>query len=230
MLIAALQGERNRMIRAVIFDMDGLMFDTERPSIAYWQEALAEQGFVMTDGMASRIRGRNEEGIEQVLCGLFGPGLNYPRAQAAQRARMARLDGAGLLRAKPGLYELLGWLGQKGIPRAVASSSRRVSVEGHLRTAGVLDAFDAVVTGDDVTRSKPDPEIFLKAAAALGALPGHTLVLEDSPNGVRAGAAGGFMTVMVPDMDPPTPELAALYTAEAGSLHEVLAMLQAGRL
>lgn len=218
------------MIKAAIFDMDGLMFDTERLSIAYWKEALAEQGFVMTDEMAGRIRGRNEEGIEQVLCGLFGPGLDYPAAQAAQRARMTRVDGAGLLRAKPGLHELLGWLREKGIPRAVASSSRRVSVEGHLRTAGLMETFDAVITGDDVTRSKPDPEIFLKAAAALGAVPEHTLVLEDSPNGVRAGAAGGFVTVMVPDMDPSTPELAALYAAEAGDLHEVRRLLEAGRL
>lgn len=218
------------MIEAVIFDMDGLMFDTERLSIVYWKEALAEQGFVMTDAQASRIRGRNEEAIRQVEEEMYGPELDYSRALAAQRARMDRVDAAGLLRVKPGLPQLLDWLKEQNIPRAVASSSRRASVEGHLRTAGILHTFSAVVTGDQVTRSKPDPEIFLKAAAALGAPPARCLVLEDSPNGVRAGAAGGFVTVMVPDMDPPTPELAALYTACARDLHEVLAWLQEGKL
>lgn len=218
------------MIEAVIFDMDGLMFDTERLSIVYWKEALAEQGFVMTDAQASRIRGRNEEAIRQVEEEMYGPELDYSRALAAQRARMDRVDAAGLLRVKPGLPQLLDWLKEQNIPRAVASSSRRASVEGHLRTAGILHTFSAVVTGDQVTRSKPDPEIFLKAAAALGAPPARCLVLEDSPNGVRAGAAGGFVTVMVPDMDPPTPELAALYTACAKDLCEVLAWLREGRL
>lgn len=218
------------MIQAAIFDMDGLMFDTERLSSFYWQQAAAEQGFVLADGMTNRIRGRNEEGIRQVLRELFGPGLDFPRALAAQRAKMARVDEDGLLRAKPGLHELLDWLRANGIPRAVASSSRRVSVEGHLRTAGLLEAFDAVITGDDVTRSKPDPEIFWKAAAAMDAPPERTLVLEDSPNGVRAGAAGGFVTVMVPDLDPPTPELATLFAAAAKDLHEVLAMLREGKL
>lgn len=218
------------MIEAVIFDMDGLMFDTERLSIVYWKEALAEQGFVMTDAQASRIRGRNEEAIRQVEEEMYGPELDYSRALAAQRARMDRVDAAGLLRVKPGLPQLLDWLKEQNIPRAVASSSRRASVEGHLRTAGILHTFSAVVTGDQVTRSKPDPEIFLKAAAALGAPPARCLVLEDSPNGVRAGAAGGFVTVMVPDMDPPTPELAGLYTACAKDLCEVLAWLQEGKL
>lgn len=218
------------MIQAVIFDMDGLMFDTERLSITYWKEALAEQGFGMTGEQAARIRGRNEEAIRLVAEELYGPALDYPRALAAQQARMDKVDRAGLLRAKPGLPQLLDWLRERGIPRAVASSSRRVIVEGHLRTAGILRAFNAVVTGDQVTRSKPDPEIFEKAAAALGADPSRCLVLEDSPNGVRAGAAGGFVTVMVPDMDPPTPELAALYTACVKDLYQVLALLQEGKL
>lgn len=218
------------MIQAVIFDMDGLMFDTERLSITYWKEALAEQGLVMTDEQAARIRGRNEEGIRQVCEALYGPTLDYPRAQAAQRARMDRVDREGLLRTKPGLPQLLDWLREHNIPRAVASSSRRFSVEGHLRTAGILRAFNAVITGDQVEHSKPDPEIFEKAAAALGADPSRCLVLEDSPNGVRAGAAGGFVTVMVPDLDPPTPELAALYTACVKDLYQVLALLQEGKL
>lgn len=217
------------MIEAVIFDMDGLMFDTERPSIRFWQEVLAERGFRLTDAMASRIRGGNEAHIRRTLEELFGPDLDFRAAQDAQYERMRRLD-EGALRIKPGLAELLAWLEERRIPRAIASSSLRGMIDGHLAAAGLAGRFDAILSGEMVSRSKPDPEIFLKAAAALGVPPARCLVLEDSPNGVRAGAAGGFVTVMVPDMDPPTPELAARFTAAARDLHEVLGWLRAGRL
>ena len=90
--------------------------------------------------------------------------------------------------------------------------------------------FKVIVSGEQFSASKPDPEIFLRAAEALGTVPGRTLVLEDSYNGVRAGAAGGFVTVMVPDLAQPDDEMRRLYTAECASLHEVRRMLEEGRL
>ena len=131
---------------------------------------------------------------------------------------------------KPGLDELLAWLEQRHIPMVVASSSRMASIRHHLDSWGLTHYFKAVISGEQFTSSKPDPEIFYRAAEALGTAPEHTLVLEDSYNGVRAGAAGGFVTVMVPDLAQPDDEMRRLYTAECASLHEVRRMLEEGRL
>ena len=111
----------------------------------------------------------------------------------------------------------------------VASSSRMASILHHLNGWGLTHYFKAVISGEQFSSSKPDPEIFYKAAEALGTRPEHTLVLEDSYNGVRAGAAGHFVTVMVPDLAPATDEMRRLYTAECRDLYEVLDGLKAGR-
>ena len=128
------------------------------------------------------------------------------------------------------LDELLAWLDANHIPMAVASSSRIHVIEGNLNNWGLTHYFKALVSGQQVKHSKPDPEIFLLAAEKLGTDPAHTLVLEDSYNGVRAGAAGGFVTVMVPDLLPADDEMRGLYTMECTSLNEVLAKLKTGEL
>ena len=125
---------------------------------------------------------------------------------------------------------LLAWLDANHIPMAVASSSRVHVIEGNLNNWGLIHYFKALVSGQQVKHSKPDPEIFLLAAEKLGTDPAHTLVLEDSYNGVRAGAAGGFVTVMVPDLLPADDEMRGLYTMECTSLNEVLAKLKTGEL
>ena len=130
---------------------------------------------------------------------------------------------------KPGLDELLAWLDEQHIPMAVASSSRMDVIQRNLDNWGMRSYFSVLASGQQVTRSKPDPEIFLLAAEKLGVTPGHALVLEDSYNGVRAGAAGGFVTVMVPDLLPADDEMRRLYTAECRSLFEVLDGLKANR-
>ena len=218
------------MIRGVIFDMDGLMFDTERVSMQMWSRELGKQGFPYTEQIGNSIRGRNGDAIRHIMEEAYGPSLDFDAAVQGVRADMLdRVDTVGV-DVKPGLYPLLDWLRERQIPLAVASSSRRLSVEKHCARAGVLDRFQAVICGDQVTHSKPDPEIFLLAAEKLGVKPQECLVLEDSFNGVRAGAAGGFITVMVPDLDQPTPEIDALYTAKADSLQQVLELLQTGAL
>ena len=131
---------------------------------------------------------------------------------------------------KPGLDELIAWLEAQHIPMVVASSSRMASILRHLNNWNMTGHFKAVISGEQFTSSKPDPEIFKRAAEALGTQPGRTLVLEDSYNGVRAGARGGFVTVMVPDLSPADDEMRRLYTAECKDLHEVKQMLKTGRL
>ena len=131
---------------------------------------------------------------------------------------------------KPGLDELIAYLEAQHIPMVVASSSRMASILRHLNNWHMTDHFKALISGEQFSASKPDPEIFLTAAKALGTVPAETLVLEDSYNGVSAGARGGFVTVMVPDLAPADDEMRRLYTAECKDLREVKKMLEEGKL
>lgn len=216
-------------LRAVLFDMDGLMFDTERVSDTVWCDVANRNGFAMTSQDVSLLRGRNYEGGRAALWERFGADFPYD-ALAAQAIReiSARLERQIPLR--PGLFALLDALRGMGCKMAVASSTHSSRVLRNLERTGVRGYFSAVIGGEAVTRSKPDPEIFLRAAAALDTPPAACMVLEDSYTGVRAGAAAGCFTVMVPDIDPPTPEMERLAGAVVPSLNAVipLAAAQAG--
>ena len=140
------------------------------------------------------------------------------------RARFVEAHKAGVA-LKTGVIEMLDHLDAVGAPRAVATSSRMRSVETHLGHAGLLGRFDAFITAESVTHGKPHPEPYLKAAAALGMDPRDCIALEDSHNGVRAAAAAGMMTIMVPDMLEPNDEMRGLCVRIAQDLHEVRDLL-----
>lgn len=217
------------MIDGVIFDMDGLMFDTERMWAAFWAPALAKLGLSYKEGLDAAARGTAGETLRNVVRSFYGPDCD---AQAIVESLHQVADEAFRkpVPKKPGLDELLAWLDERHIPMAVASSSRIAMIRTNLDNWGLTHYFQALVSGQQVTHSKPDPEIFLLAAQKLGTAPARTLVLEDSFNGVRAGAAGGFVTVMVPDLAPADEEMRSLYTAECRSLHEVRQLLEQGSL
>lgn len=215
------------MIDGVIFDMDGLMFDTEKMWATFWQPALATLGLEYKEGLDDAARGSAGESMSRILRQFYGEDCDTEAIKDALHREADRAFEAPVPK-KPGLDELLAWLDAQGIPMAVASSSRRASILHHLENWDLGHYFKAVVSGEDVADSKPNPEIFLLAAKKLGTSPARTLVLEDSHNGIRAGAAGGFVTVMVPDLMPATPEMQQLFTAQCSSLHEVLHKLQTG--
>ena len=217
------------MIQGVIFDMDGLMFDTERIWATLWKPALAELGLPYKEGLDEAARGTAGDSMRAVLRRFYGPDCDADRIIEALHEQGVIAFQAPPPK-KPGLDELLAWLEQRHIPMVVASSSRMASIRHHLDSWGLTHYFKAVISGEQFVSSKPDPEIFYRAAEMLGTAPEHTLVLEDSYNGVRAGAAGGFVTVMVPDLAQPDDEMRRLYTAECASLHEVRRMLEEGRL
>lgn len=213
------------MIEAVLFDMDGLMFDTERMYQKAWLQAGRQMGVPMEPEIVDRLRGRNREGCGRVCREAFGEGFDFDAMRTACRALMARWIEEDGLPVKPGLYELLAELERRGIPAVLATSTTRDSAWGHLQRAKVDRYFLGAVCGDEVSHSKPDPEVFLKAAALAGRDPARCMVLEDSPAGVRAGAAAGCFTVMVPDLTAPDEELKKLADEILPGLRDVIPLL-----
>ena len=214
------------MIDGVIFDMDGLMFDTERVWATLWEPALATLGLSYKEGLDVAARGTAGNTMRAVLRRFYGENCDTDAIIEALHAQAEKAFQAPPPK-KPGLDEILTWLDAQHIPMAVASSSRMHIIQRNLDNWGLTHYFKTLASGQQVTHSKPDPEIFLLAAQQLGVEPACCLVLEDSYNGVRAGAAGGFVTVMVPDLLPADDEMRSLYTAECKSLTEVLERLKA---
>ena len=196
------------MFDGVIFDMDGLMVDTEPVWMECWEPALAHFGYAVPPGLAEAVRGSAGDTASRIIHEMVSPQLDT-KAFWAYFSSLAEEIFAKGVEKKPGLDELLAFLGERGVPCAVASSSSKQGIERNLRFIGALDRFEAVVPSSEVAHAKPAPDVFLEAARRLGTEPARTMVLEDSFNGVRAGAAGGFFTVMVPDLARPDDEIRA---------------------
>lgn len=218
------------MIDGVIFDMDGTMFDTERMWATFWEPALAALGLPYREGLAEAARGTAGVTTRNVVRQFYGPDCDAEAIVDSLHRVADEVFFSAPVPKKPGLDALLAWLKARHIPMAVASSSREAMIRHNLDVWGLTQDFTAIVSGQHVAHSKPDPEIFLLTAQKLDVEPSRCLVLEDSYNGVRAGAAGGFVTVMVPDLLPADDEMRGLYTMECTSLNEVLAKLKTGEL
>ena len=219
------------MIQAVIFDMDGLMFDTERLWDTLWEPACQALSLAMPANLEEFLAGGR---------GLAGTKLNEhiqkyfpqidPQVIVEKVWELAEERFGQGVPCKPGLEELLKTLEEKKIPRIVASSSPRALILKNLETTGMSRYFEQVVCAADVRFSKPAPDIFLEAARRLGVDIHECVVLEDSFNGVRAGHAAGAVTVMVPDIAQPDEEIRTLYNRCCRDLHEVRQLLLDGQL
>jgi HAD superfamily hydrolase (TIGR01509 family) len=214
-------------VSAIIFDMDGLMFDTERLARDAWRRAMAERGYALDDEVYLTAVGRTVEGACRAFVDAFGPGLPIADIESAKARYLSEmLEPAPPL--KDGLLPLLDGLEARGLPMAVASATARAEVERRLAAVGLLVRFGAVVGGDEVARGKPAPDLFLLAAERLGASPAECLVFEDSEAGVTAAAAAGMAVVMVPDLVEPSSSARALARAVLPSLEDALAVVGAG--
>jgi HAD superfamily hydrolase (TIGR01509 family) len=194
-------------ISAVIFDMDGLMLDSERVYRRIWQKAIRHFGYELTNDMHGQILGRGRTGALAKVVEFFGDTFPVdhfiPHIQAVEADEFAREP----VPIKDGLIELLDFLDTTSLGRAVATSSRREVAFPRMELSGIFDRFSIFVTGDEVTHTKPAPDLFLLAASRLQVLPEHCIVLEDSVTGVEAAVAAGMSAVWIPDLLDPTHEI-----------------------
>jgi beta-phosphoglucomutase-like phosphatase (HAD superfamily) len=192
---------------AVILDMDGLMLDTESIYKYAWQSAAIECGYKLNDDFYLTLVGQPNSACEEALLNRFGD--HFPLDVFRDRWSglwRERVETSGIP-TKPGLPELLAFLQERRLAVAVATSSDRDYVSLSLRAARLEGLFENIITGEQVTNGKPAPDIYLEAAHRLGVAPLNCLAIEDSDNGVLAATAAGMITVMVPDLKPPSPQV-----------------------
>ena len=217
-------------IQGVIFDMDGLMFDTEPIWGACWTSVCAKVGHEVPDGMVAAVRGRSGESMIAMVRSYLGPDAPVEWLwEEEKRIVRETIEREGIPK-KPGLDELLTYLHDCQIPMAVASSSTKAQIEANLARHGIAAYFDVVVSGENLGTSKPDPALFLEAATLLGTDPRRTIVLEDALTGVEAGWRGHFITIMVPDLTQPDEAARRRATAIVERLDDVIDLIEEGGL
>ncbi len=209
----------------VIFDMDGVIFDSERVYINAYKKLAPKYGiddFEVVHRACMDSIGVTRQKTKEIFFSYVGHEFDYDsyREDVQQELNMTEYE------IKPGVFELFDWLKETGARVALASSTREVSVRKSLGHAGLTEYFDQIVCGDMVSHSKPHPEIFLTAAERLGAEPSTCYIIEDSYNGIRAARAAGAHPIMVPDILQPDDEIRGLAEAVLPSLIDVKAYLE----
>jgi HAD superfamily hydrolase (TIGR01509 family) len=217
------------MIDSVIFDMDGILFDTERVYANAWSQVGKELNI---PDVAEAIRGcigLNRNDSKHYIMQRYGQQFPYETF----RQRLTEIFDDDIkkngLPQKDGVAEILYYLQQHQYKIALATSTGKNNAFHHLNAAGISHYFQAIVTGDMITHGKPDPEIYLTACEKLGAVPENCFAIEDSPNGIRSAHAAGLKVIMVPDLIQPTAELKKLLYAQFASLLEVKNFFEASQ-
>lgn len=214
------------MIKAVLFDLDGTLVDTETISANAWRRSGDALGYEVDDELILSFVGRTADAVTDMLIERFG----IERAAADEFFRMhQRIKGELMdseLVTKPFAKKALAALKERGFKLGLATSSYRPVAERELEPFDMLAYFDTITCGNEVSHSKPDPEIYLLAAERLGMEPAECAVVEDSPNGVRSGHAAGMAVFLVPDTIAPTPQISELCTDVLGSLDELLGAIK----
>ena len=213
-------------IRGVLFDMDGLVLDTEKLYTRFWMEACHFYGYPMTYEQSLEMRAANSRLGAENLHRFFGPDIDYVTIRNKRIELMdAYIDIHGV-ELMGGVREILTFLKQRGIATAIATSSPRERVERYLAPYDLLSQFDALCSGYDVPQGKPAPDIYLKAAAMIGLQPEQCLAVEDSPAGILSASRAGCRPVFVPDQDQADEEMMQLLYAHADSLLDIITMIE----
>ncbi len=216
---------RNILYKAVVFDMDGVIFDSERAVMQCWKEVASRHNIPNIEKAILACTGTTMVRTREIMLNLYG--ADFPYDEYARESSVifhSRYDG-GRLPMKQGVKELLTFLKERGKKIALASSTRQQVVTDELRDAGIIEYFDRIICGDMVSRSKPAPDIFLKACEELNISPSDSYAIEDSYNGIRAANAGGLHPIMVPDLLPADEEMQSLAEIVLPSLTSVMEYL-----
>lgn len=212
------------MIRGVVFDMDGLMFDTERIGVEAWLEAARQTGVPLSREAVLSTLGLNNAATRAALEPYLG--TQYQQCEDFERSFMAaHIQNNGIV-IKPGLFELLDYLQKCKYRFTMATSSSRERARFFLKESGVQRHFDDIVCGDMIARSKPEPDIYLQACELINLPPAKCLALEDAPAGLLAAHRAGLMPVFIRDLIEPDPRISKLLFARLDTLHDVVDLLE----
>lgn len=194
-------------IKGAIFDMDGVLFDTEKLYERFWIEAANKLGYEMSLLDVVAIRSTDAKIAKMTLRKRICADFDYDSVRALRVKLMKEFTDANSVEVMPGIFELFDYLKSQNIKIALATTSNMKRATDYLTRSGLIDYFDYLMTGDLVKNSKPNPEIYQKASAGLGLEPYECIAVEDSYNGVRSAYNAGCQVIMVPDRDAPTPEM-----------------------
>lgn len=212
----------DRKIKGAIFDMDGLMLDTEKLLVRFWREAAAEYGYSMTDENVFEIRSLSRKYSIPLLKGIFGEDFPFNEVRSRRIVLMNDYIDKYGFEVKKGLFELLDFLRENKYLIAVATATDRERAESYLKKIDAYKYFDAVICGDMVTNGKPEPDIYITASEELGLPAEECAAFEDSPNGIKSAYSAGCKVIMIPDLTQPDEQVKPLLSGVYESLDKAV--------
>ena len=213
-------------IRGVLFDMDGVILDSEKLYARFWAAGCESFGYSMTYQQALGMRSLNAQAGQTYLSSLFGPDISYPQVRAKRIELMDAYVEENGVEAKPGILPLLDYLTSRRIPYAITTASPLDRIQNHLGRLGLYQRFPHICTAHAVAQGKPAPDIYLLGAKTIGLPPESCLALEDSYTGLLSAHRAGCLASIVPDLDQPGPEILDIAYAKLDSVTDVIDLLE----
>lgn len=226
MAFEILHPTENRNIKGVLFDMDGVVLDTEKLYARFWAEACAFYGYPMNYQQALGMRSLNKDAGQAYLSSLFGPEIRHRTIRDKRVELMDAYVQEHGVEAKAGIFELLDYLQSQGIPYAVTTASPLERISRYLGSLGLLERFDRICTAERVAHGKPEPDIYLLGAETLDLPPEDCLALEDSYTGILSAQRAGCKATIVPDLDQPGENILSICWGRADSLLDVIGLIE----
>lgn len=212
----------SKKIKGVIFDMDGVILDTEKLYLRFWRQAAADFGYNMTEQHVFGIRSLARKFAVEKLKGIFGEDFPYYDIHARRVELMDYFIKENGFEIKEGVFELLNFLREKDVKIAIATATVRERTNAYLNSIGAIEYFYVIICGDMVENGKPAPDIYLKAASELNLPPEECVAFEDSPNGIKSAYSAGCQTIMIPDLTQPDGEVISLLSGVYESLDKAV--------